>query len=91
MQFEWDIEKEKYNQITHQTSFTLAAEVFDDDHRLIFEDTRFHYGEQRFVTFGYIAKRLFCVVYTVREERIRIISARKANKKEVKHYDCSLS
>jgi uncharacterized DUF497 family protein len=86
MIFEWDREKDERNQQTRDVSFALAAEVFDDAYRLTFEDVRYAYGEQRFITFGHIARRLFCVVYTMRDETIRIISARKANKKELNRY-----
>jgi uncharacterized DUF497 family protein len=86
MFFEWDSEKDAYNQISRDVSFKMASEIFDDEQRLTFEDTRYPYGEQRFITFGEIKGRIFCVVYTMRGEMVRIISARKANKKEQKRY-----
>jgi uncharacterized protein len=50
------------------------------------KDTRQHYGEIRMIGYAYIGVRLFCVVYTDRDENRRIISLRKANKREVKQY-----
>jgi uncharacterized DUF497 family protein len=91
MSFEWHNEKDKRNQVMRDVSFKMASEIFDDEYRLTFEDTRYPYGEQRFITFGQIAGRVFCVVYTMRGETVRIISARKANKKEQQLYARHLS
>lgn len=52
-------------------------------------DTRHSYGEDRYRLIGKIEERLFVVVYTPRHDVIRIISARKANQREVKHYEDS--
>lgn len=50
-------------------------------------DQRFPYGEERFQLLGRIEQRVFVVVYTPRLRVIRIISARKANQREVKHHE----
>ncbi len=50
-------------------------------------DGRFDYGEERWVAFGLIGKRLQVMVYTFRAETIRIISFRKANKREKAYYE----
>ena len=55
--------------------------------RLVRRDIRHSYGEERFQLTGRIEGRLFIVVYTPRARVIRIISARKANQREVKHYE----
>ena len=60
-----------------------------DPDRLIQADTRHSYGEGRYQPMGKIEQRLFVVVYTPRHGAIRIISARKANLREVKHYEDS--
>ena len=52
-------------------------------------DTRHSYGEERYQLIGMIEKRLFVMVYTPRHDAIRIVSARKANQREVKHYENS--
>ena len=49
--------------------------------------TRSNYGEIRYVTLARIEKRVYVLVYTLRNTVIRLISARKANTKEVKRYD----
>lgn len=52
-------------------------------------DTRHSYGEARYQLTGKIEQRLFVVVYTPKHGAMRIISARKANQREVKHYEDS--
>jgi uncharacterized DUF497 family protein len=56
---------------------------------LVQSDARHSYGEERFQLMGAIERRLFVVIYTLRQESIRIISARKANQREVRHYEDS--
>lgn len=51
------------------------------------EDSRHSYGEVRYQLMGKIENRLFVLVYTLRRDVVRIISARKANQREVKHYE----
>jgi uncharacterized DUF497 family protein len=51
------------------------------------EDTRRDYGEKRLIAYGLINDRLHCLVYTVRDDLIRVISLRKANKREVSRYE----
>ena len=86
MQFEWDSGKADLNARKHGVGFELAALVFLDDERLTAIDDRFDYGEERLITIGHIERRLHVVVYTVIEDTIRIISARKANKREQARY-----
>lgn len=62
-----------------------AGDVFEGDH-ITFEDTRYAYGEQRFLTFGHLRERLVLLAWTQREDAIRIISMRKANEREQKRY-----
>jgi uncharacterized DUF497 family protein len=52
-------------------------------------DTRRSYGEERLQLMGLIKQRLFVLVYIPRHDAMRIISARKANQREVKHYEDS--
>ena len=49
-------------------------------------DQRRRYGEERFVGYGYIGSRLYCVVFVDRSEERRVISLRKANFREVRRY-----
>ena len=77
---EWDEAKRDSNIVKHGVDFR-AIEDFDWDTALTREDVRGDYGEHRFVSIGLIGNRLFVVVWTEREER-RLISLRKANKRE---------
>lgn len=84
--FEWHTTKAATNFEKHGYSFEEAIAVFNDTERTVFEDDRHLYGEQRFVTVGYSGKRLVVVIYTERDNFVRVISARKANKREVIKY-----
>ena len=55
--------------------------------RLTFIDYRYDYGETRYITLAKIENRVYVVAFTLRLSNIRLISARKANKKEVKRYE----
>jgi uncharacterized DUF497 family protein len=91
MLFEWDDHKAVQNVAKHGVPFEYAARVFLDPHRLNSEDTRRDYGEDRWLTLGKIEGRLFAVAYTPRDAVIRLISARKANEREQRKYDETLS
>ncbi len=84
--FEWDKKKAKSNKEKHGLSFPEATEIFKDPKRRTKQDTRHEYGEDRFVTVGKISKGLSSVVHTPRKDKTRLISARRANKKEKKWY-----
>jgi hypothetical protein len=84
--FEWDKSKAKKNQSKHGISFADTFAVFEDPNAVTLED--FRGSEQRYVTIGMDAfGRILVVVYTWREDNIRIISARKAVRYEVKQYE----
>ena len=86
MDFEWDDAKSEACFAGRGFDFAYAIQVFLDPDRLIERDDRFDYGEPRFRVLGRIGSRLFQVVYTPRGDVLRIISARKANAKEVSRY-----
>ena len=86
--FEWDERKAAINLRDHKISFQAASRVFDDLFALIEQDLSEDYGEDRFLATGIIEDLLVTVVYTERGERIRIISARKANSDERRKYYC---
>ena len=89
LEFEWDDDKETANIRKHGLSFDDAIRIFKDASRATVIDNRFDYGEERLVTTGLIRERLCVVVYTKNNQTIRIISARKANKRErKKHGNC---
>jgi uncharacterized DUF497 family protein len=73
------------NQAKHGVSLALAEVLFAGPHMSIMDD-RFDYGEVRQVAFGLIQDRLFVCVYADRETERRVISLRKANKREVNRY-----
>ena len=50
-------------------------------------DTRYSYGEERYQLVGMIERRLFVLIYTSRNGAMRIISARKANQREIRYYE----
>ncbi|WP_257281187.1 BrnT family toxin [Endozoicomonas sp. ISHI1] len=85
MKYEYDAAKDAINRAKHGLSLS-EAECLDWDTLKASEDHRYDYGEQRMVGFASRGKRLYCVVYTDRGEKRRIISLRKANKREVRIY-----
>lgn len=89
MDFDWDDPKSDACLAERGFDFAYAAQVFLDPGRLIEIDGRFDYGEARYRVLGRIEGRVFVVVYTIRGELFRIISARKANRREIRHYEAS--
>lgn len=88
MLFKWDPQKSKINIEKHGINFDEASTVFKDTLSLTIEDPLHSYDEERLVIIGMSFKnRLLIVVHTEREKTIRIISARKATKKERKYYE----
>jgi len=84
--FEWDRSKAKQNEAKHAVSFSDTFAVFEDPNALTLDQTVG--GEERFVSIGMDGfGRLLVVVYTWRGENIRIISARKAMRSEVRQYE----
>jgi uncharacterized protein len=83
MQFEWDPEKNQVNYRKHGISFEEATTAWFDDCALVVLDPEHSVGEQREWIIGASDwKNLMVVVFTQRGNRIRIISARPANKRE---------
>ena len=88
-EFEWDIDKARTNLRDHDVSFQLAATVFFDPCRIGDIDDREEYGEDRFWTVGMVAASQWCLLrvnYTENGDRIRIISAWKAERDERRQY-----
>ncbi len=87
LEFEWDNAKAKANFRRHGVSFDLAKTVFKDPFAIERIDDREEHDEERFVIIGVAeGKVLLFVAYTEREERIRIISARRATQYEQDDY-----
>ncbi|MBF0195159.1 MAG: BrnT family toxin [Magnetococcales bacterium] len=82
-----DAKKAKSNFKNHSVRFAGAVAIFEDELALQKED-QYSDGEQRFIVLGMdFLGRLLMVIYTYRGESIRIISARKATKKERSNYE----
>jgi uncharacterized DUF497 family protein len=86
MNFEWDADKAENNERKHGIPFPFAARVFLDENRIERLDSRHSYGEDRWITIGLVDDFEIVVVYTLRSQAIRIISARKAERHERQDY-----
>jgi uncharacterized DUF497 family protein len=88
LEFEWDPKKAEANQESHGINFEEALTTFRDPLARIFGDEEHSEGEPREIIIGHSVKqRLILACFTVRETRIRIISARKATRLERKDYE----
>jgi len=85
MEFEWDTAKNELNMQKHGFDFADAAACFHSP-LLVREDTRYDYGEQRWVGLGRIQDVVVNIVFTRRGDRIRVISSRRANHRERQVY-----
>jgi len=87
--FEWDDTKNKTNIQKHGVSFEEAQTVFFDDNAIEFDDPDHSCEEERYLLLGFnqtLKVLVVCHCYRDDESIIRIISARKATKKEQKAY-----
>ena len=86
MKFSWDQNKSDSNKKKHGIDFNQAKEVFQDGNAIVDEGKTVD-GEERWITIGKTLKLfLIAVVFTIRNTTIRIISARQAQKEEIKEY-----
>lgn len=91
-EFQWDKGNIDKNLKKHEVENKEAEEVFFDDKRFIFRDRLHSSGEERFRIIGKTReKRLLFIVFTKRGKKIRVISARDINKKEVFLYEKKVS
>ena len=84
--FEWDEAKREANLVKHGVDFVDALEVFADPLRIQRIDTRREYREARRQVLGRVGEQVVFVVYTVRGEARRVISARRASRDERRAY-----
>ena len=84
--FEWDEAKAAENYVKHGVSFETAVKVFTDPFAVERLDDREDYGEERFILIGPAEEAVITVVYTERNGRFRIISARRATRHEQDDY-----
>lgn len=85
VKYEWDEAKRQSNLQRHGIDFADVEGLFESETVTILDD-RFEYGEQRFVSFGLLDGRVVVIAHTETDEVIRIISARKATKREESSY-----
>ena len=90
MRFSWNEAKRQSNHQKHNLDFADAKIVFDGP-IFTYEDERFDYGENRFITFGLLQDVVVIIAHTERNEVVRIISMRRANKHEQTLYFNSYS
>lgn len=86
MRYEWDAAKAAGNRTKHGVDFA-SVEGFDWATALIVADERFDYGEERWLALGLIDKQLFSLAFTLRGECVRVVSLRRASRKERKLYE----
>ena len=91
MKFAWDPEKEEINKRKHKVKFSEAYYVFSDKYQLSFFDVKHSESEDRWITLGQtLNNKILVVIHTFKKdedkEYVRIISARKATKSEIKQY-----
>lgn len=85
MRYSFDPAKQAANVAKHGVFFSKADE-FEWETALVQVDDRHDYGETRFIAIGMIGERVHVLVFNLRETEVRIISLRRANRREVKHY-----
>lgn len=85
MDFEWDSAKELANRRKHGVDFRTAAKVFLDPYLLEFDDLDAK-GELRFNAIGLVDGRMLFIIYAMRGDVVRIISARGAEPHEKRKY-----
>jgi hypothetical protein len=85
-EFEWDDDKAAANLARHRVSFSVARQAFADVFAVEREDDTEDYGEPRFNLLGMVEGRVLFVAYTIRDDIIRIISAREAEPYERRLY-----
>ena len=89
--FDWDVGNQKKNWDQHKVSWPEAEEVFFREPLLVYPDPAHSEAEERFYVLGRtVAERRLFIVFTVRKNRIRVISARGMSKKERRIYDEAL-
>jgi uncharacterized DUF497 family protein len=85
MRIEYDPAKDEINKSKHGISLALASGL-DWDAALVWVDDRFEYGELRMIALAPDTGVLYYAAFVDREDTRRIISLRRANRREVKHY-----
>jgi uncharacterized DUF497 family protein len=88
LQFQWDTQKAASNERKHRVTFAEAVTVFRDPLAFIFDDEEHSEDEHREIIIGHsIRNRILIIAFTERNDVIRIISARKADREEREDYE----
>ena len=90
MKIEFDTKKSIKNDIERGLPFDVL-EDFEWEAAVYYEDTRKEYGEIRFIAIGYLFGKIHHICFTIKPDSYRIISLRRANKKEIKYYEKATS
>ena len=86
IKIEFDPAKDASNSRKHGVSLAMAAEL-NWSAAQVEVDERFDYEEDRFIGYAPLGDRVYCVAFTYRGDAIRVISLRKANRREVQRYE----
>ena len=88
LEFEWDSEKARRNLRKHSVTFREGMMVFNDEFALTYSDDAHSRHEQRFLTLGLSdVGRVLVISHTMVGEKVRLISARKATRRERELYE----
>ncbi len=86
--FDWNRFNKEKNMIKHQVHYKECEEVFFNKPLIFFKDERHSVKEKRYGVFGQTdRKRLLTIIFTIRNNKIRVISGRNQNKKERRAYE----
>lgn len=85
-EFEWDETKRRANLAKHGVDFA-EVEEFDWQAATVETDLRRNYGEPRFIAIGTFDGQMHVIIFTPRKNAIRIISFRRAKRKEVRRHE----
>lgn len=85
MEYEWDENKRMTNIDKHQVDFRVAAFIFEGE-TVREPDNRYDYGEERYLSIGFVGGECFVVAHTERDSVIRLISAWKGGRRERRKY-----
>ena len=91
MNYHFDPAKRRANLKKHGLDFNDTVSVIESGRTVTFEDRRFDYGEERFITLGLLADQVVVIVTSETGSDIRIISMRKATRHEQKIFDQNLT
>ena len=86
IEIEFDPAKDVSNSRKHGVSLAMAAKL-DWSEAQVEADDRFDYEEDRFIGYAVLGERVYCVAFTYRGDAVRVISLRKANRREVQRYE----